>query len=421
MKNVFTTKRNNQFLTLCFLLFVSCAEQRREGINVLDQCNVVASCHLLGNDTLIECDLRKVEQDIILPLSLLTDTFELVKLDNTSQNAFVSMYRNLTVSDNYLAFSKDLEVCKLFTRQGKYLMDIGKIGSGPSEYDGGARYVQIDEINQLVYVVGVECNSILAYSLVNGAFVSSIPLAYKRIMNPSYVVNWIDRTVWVVNVPINRVNSIVWLQDFEGNIIQEIPAIHYQRPPYLPVGKERWSAGNDMVRVLTNTSHIAVDLFQSEFGRIVKDSVWRYDQSKNKLIPCFTINFENNDNIPHNWVDEWENYYLITLLEEPTPISGGYSVAPSRRFLVDKKSLRGASVHVVLDALGNFPIDQERIKFDNGYFWYNIEPWALREKLQAILTHPENLSAEKKIYLKTLFDSISEDDNNYIFLGRLKK
>ena len=48
----------------------------------------------------------------------------------------------------------------------------------------------------------------------------------------------------------------------------------------------------------------------------------------------------------------------------------------------------------------------------------NIEPSALMEKLEKGL---QTLDADKRKKMEALLASIDEDDNNYIFIGKLKK
>ena len=56
----------------------------------------------------------------------------------------------------------------------------------------------------------------------------------------------------------------------------------------------------------------------------------------------------------------------------------------------------------------------------NGYYTLNIEPVVLIERLEKGLAN-DAMDVKKRKQMETLLASIDEDDNNYIFIGKLKK
>ena len=56
----------------------------------------------------------------------------------------------------------------------------------------------------------------------------------------------------------------------------------------------------------------------------------------------------------------------------------------------------------------------------NGYYTQNIEPTVLIERIEKALANT-TIDADKRKKLEDLLASIDEDDNNYIFIGKLKK
>ena len=56
----------------------------------------------------------------------------------------------------------------------------------------------------------------------------------------------------------------------------------------------------------------------------------------------------------------------------------------------------------------------------NGYYTLNIEPAVLMERLEKGLAN-DAMDVKKRKQMETLLASIDEDDNNYIFIGKLKK
>ena len=56
----------------------------------------------------------------------------------------------------------------------------------------------------------------------------------------------------------------------------------------------------------------------------------------------------------------------------------------------------------------------------NGYYTLNIEPAVLMERLEKGLAN-DAMDVKKRKQMETLLAIIDEGDNNYIFIGKLKK
>ena len=112
----------SMFACMCI---VACTTVK-EG-NSLDQCNVVASRVVTDGDTLVVCDVSKIEQQIKLPLSTLVKDWKLLKLENSSKEVMVQPVY-IHPSENYILIHplEDNRGTMLFDKTGKYLFDIGK-------------------------------------------------------------------------------------------------------------------------------------------------------------------------------------------------------------------------------------------------------------------------------------------------------
>ena len=88
---------------LSLLLIVICwyACSSTEEQSTLEQCNVIASKVITGEDTLIVCDVNKIEQHIKLPLSTLVEDWKLLKLENSSKEVMVRP-SSIYPSKNYI-------------------------------------------------------------------------------------------------------------------------------------------------------------------------------------------------------------------------------------------------------------------------------------------------------------------------------
>ena len=74
----------------------------------------------------------------------------------------------------------------------------------------------------------------------------------------------------------------------------------------------------------------------------------------------------------------------------------------------------------VNDKVGNLPIDNAAFLFNNGYFMQSIEPGELALRIDEALSSPGGLTLKQQDELKSLRASINEDDNTYLFVGKLK-
>ena len=89
-----------------------------------------------------------------------------------------------------------------------------------------------------------------------------------------------------------------------------------------------------------------------------------------------------------------------------------------KRIIVDKETLKGCEISLLLDELGNIPIDFIPT-FQNGFFYYNISPEELEEKIRVAL-QSSDVTKKNKEKLTRVLDEIEPDDNNYIMIGVLK-
>ena len=86
--------------------------------------------------------------------------------------------------------------------------------------------------------------------------------------------------------------------------------------------------------------------------------------------------------------------------------------------MVEKATGKGTFFRIGNDFLDNAPITYMPWHCNNGYYTLNIEPSALMEKLEKGLKNNPDESRRKEI--EAFMKTIDEDDNNYIFIGKLK-
>lgn len=89
------------------------------------------------------------------------------------------------------------------------------------------------------------------------------------------------------------------------------------------------------------------------------------------------------------------------------------------KYIVDKRTLKGGFYRLYNDFLGGIPM--EWASFYNGYYFWNVDPGELKELLTQHLEHRKDLSNSEHKKLIDLRDSIDENDNNYLFYGKLRQ
>ena len=388
----------NLVAMLCLSLY-SCTPIQ-EG-STLDQCNVIASKVVTEGDTLVVCDVSKIEQQIKLPLSTLVKDWKLLKLENTSKEALV-LPAYIYPSENYILIhpGEFNRGAMLFDKTGKYLFDIGKKGDGPGEIIANMSYIVMDEDNDCVYIRDHKPSRILKYRLSTGEYLADIPLGYPKAFD--FILNPENESLIVTNPPNHKIEEgipWVWEQDFQGNILQELPHKIYNRN--LEYRFRIWSRNNKVVFFDYNLP-----------GR--KDTLCHYDIPTNRLKPHFTVDFGSE--APNHQYEDTSDFYLVTLINE---VGIGKPFIPTKRILIDKKTLKGAYVDIVLDGYGDFSITQHWTYLKNDYFTLGLEPHQIAETCEKLLAHPENLTQEEKQNLQELLDGITEDDNAFILYGKL--
>ena len=86
--------------------------------------------------------------------------------------------------------------------------------------------------------------------------------------------------------------------------------------------------------------------------------------------------------------------------------------------MVDKKTLKGSAIHLCLDKFGMIDITAEYAQTFSGDFALNLSPDRLQQLIEECL-NKGGLDSDEWLKLRTLYDSIDDDDNNYVIVGKL--
>ena len=399
--------RNLKFFILLLapiLLLIACKGEQSDGnANLIDRCSVIATREVIETgDTIAVCDLSTVKERVILPLSQLVDSLEFIRLESID-TAMVGGENilNISISNNYIGINATNSY-KLFSRAGKYIANIGRQGQGPGEFVN-VYASQIDEANNRVYLLPWSAVGILEYDL-QGNFIRKIPLPYmvpKGAMN----INADAGQITVAKLPWGEDDSpTVWIQNFDGKVLQGNRAKHLDVWP---------DYGNDLLNRGFDIGKGNLDFYLfSYLPRI--DSLYHYNIVDNRCIPVFTIKFRS-DNLPRRLYYEFSSHYLVKILtDEFYPDNLDYCL------WIDKSTLKGGRCELSAEIWGGILLPMNYAELSTyDYFVYCMEPGLLWSLLEEKLKR-SNASKEEAAKIKQLLESISENDNNYLLLGRWK-
>jgi len=388
---------------LLFLFVCSCTKNRNRTME-LDEFPVIATKSIVNGSPVITCDFNLIGNDTIdFPVGALIDSLEIVFLENRDE-AIVSRYHTF-MSDNYIGVYTMEKEYKLFDKKGRFLNTIGRKGQGPGEYTF-LYDSNIDEENNRIYLMPWNQKKIFIYDL-KGNFLGDIPLP-EFVPKARFKVDTENEVITVLILPFKGQNKhSVLHMDFEGNMISSLDSSPFALEP---------DFGNEVLSY-RNSENIDYYIMGWPYKQ---DTLFYYLPGENRLQPVFTLKFGNVDPFSHYYMD-LPGYVLTIRAEQERPDVNGVFYAPApKMFIVEKESLRGGWVNIVIDELGGIPIPS-RTYFQDGYFIMNMYPHELKENLASVLTGTGNQLPEDKIdKIRNLYNQIDEDGNNIIISGRLK-
>jgi len=342
---------------------------------------------------LITCDFDKVKEEIItIPLSEWVDEFQIVRFED-KDTALFKMWWPL-ITDNYIGIRQRSRLpFKLFDRQGRFLCDVGNVGGGPGEYN--SLYSEaIDEKNGWVYLAPfANSDHLLKYDL-QGEYIGEVELGER--LNKPKLQMLPDGSLSLVHLYFhdNKSTMMAATVSPEGKVTRcpDVPK-HLQvafRDKQLPgFNHEIWHYGNTD---------------EMKFAYTFSDTLYTYDHKTNRLRADFVMkNYRKSD----------DTYCIHFPMRDRyiTWVKGKGSI------VTDMKTRQSHFFELKNDFMGGLPINNQS---SNGYLWAMYEPMQLMEIIEERLEQSDCTEADKRV-LKELYNSLDEDDNNIMFIGRLKR
>ena len=389
---------------VCCSIWIGCNDVSTKTLN---ECPVVIQTETLAGHPLTVCDQKQLNDTLQIPLSLLAENLEIIRFDNRDEALMGEQM--VIVSDNYLLVWNQEHPVRLFDRKGNFLANIGANGQGPDEYQ--ALYdAQIDEANNRIYMLPWTVGQLLVYDL-QGNVLPSIPLC----LNIPKGKLWINAKA-VFALPFPNIPAVAWTQDFKG-----------ERKDYIEAGSLTAYDYNAEVYAGYNIDNVFDCLLICHLPPR-KDTLYHYDYLHNRLIPHFTMTFTSNDPIPNHAFFELPHHFLGTTAESIQLSATMFGTTNTKQFIIDKATGKGAYMHLVNDFLGNEELPLSSFdgnfppypNFRNGYYILNQDPGNLRDRLEKSMA-TGSLLPEQKEKATRLLNSIGENDNNILFLAKLKQ
>lgn len=371
----------------------------------LSDCPIVATQETIGDDIVTTLHPDRIKDTLDLPLSQLLENLRIVPLDNREEA--LTKGELVSVFEQHILIGGSIkEACKLFDHEGHYLCQIGANGQGPGEY--WAVYdKQVDAANDRIYLLPWNAKSILVYDL-KGNYLSSIPLP-TLVPKGVFTADTQNRKVTIGMLPFDQIEgaSVVWQQDFEGNVLHRVDAKPYAITPDYSNEVEQ---GHNLP---DGTFDFSIFLWTA-----TRDTLYHFLPEANRLAPVFTLR-QPSEPLQHGY-KELPNYFLTDITTATEQVAFGSQVSDRVCALVDKQTLKGAYVRFLNDLIGNIPVKSAFFYFQKGYFAYTMEPGDLLDYLDAALSHPDRFSTEERTRLENLRDEIDPNANNYLFVGKIK-
>lgn len=295
----------------------------------------------------------------------------------------------MCITDHYIGIRQSNNLpFLLFTHDGKLKCQVGAIGNGPEEYNQSIYDEVINEKTKEIYLASFAfLPKILVYNT-DGKFVRKI-VTKEKLSKPKIEVDD-DGDITIIHMPFenNKEKFLAAVYDKDGSFKQELkPTPNFLQKDF-----------NQDIFAYHNVPGFSFWLSSC-------DTLFHYDKNANKIHPKFKMDFGGVSEIPLHIYNELPGYYLTAML-------GGKGV-----IAVNKEKQTSNYAKLINDFSGH--MEAPIFNFSNGWFYQMNEPGWLITQIEKRLAE-SSCSDEDRKQLKELLDTIDTEDNNILFMGKLK-
>ncbi len=343
-----------------------------------------------------------------LRLSDFIEDLQVVHFDSNNPEALLGTYVAPTLSENYIGIktSEPNLPFRLFDRKsGKFIRKIGSVGRGPGEYTGLYDWM-IDEANDRVYLVPFADSRILEYTL-SGKYIGEIAAVAG---GKKTKIEVRDTILTAFTLPFPEDSMSVYTYTRSGRLLSTAPN---------PFGGAR-SFDNELY---VNKTGSATTGYQVSNVPIY----YRYDHAASIMEAVFGIDKVNDKERWMGEVHESPLRYLIKIFHFAS--ENGENRPKDYWLSIDKQTDERSAGFLVNDFLGSIETtnstwpdkyyNDHSFAFENGWYMETISAIALKRLLKDVLAENE-MSQEVRTRVEALYSSFEEDDNHFLFYGKLK-
>ena len=385
----------------------SCGSANEQAIE--DTWTPIAHWEVIKGDSVIVCDIDKVEPTTTIPLEAIAEDFQIVKLDKEAEE--YSVLSDAHITENYIGLSNYSDApFKLFRKDGTFLTEVGTFIKDGVE--GQERYkcvseAQIDEANNRIYILpeNLGGSSVLQVYDLKGTFLKEIPLAYRAGFGCKFKVDTQKGEIYIIGreVKSETKDCRVWVQDMDGNLIYGIKDEDKRNDEYLG------SLGNSHFHTEAIETYVNVSIF----GKKKKEFQYHWDLEERRLIPKLQTRTEELGlmiyELPSHYITEITGHALEA--DASTP-----------KVILDKKTLKGSRFDGFVTPDGLLLNHYDLLyKTRNGYFSLIEKESRILERIQK--TDKTKLTKEQRKKLEQLYQQLNSDkkDDTILFMAKFKK
>lgn len=396
----------------------SCGSAGEQAIE--DTWTPIAHWEVIKGDSVMVAEVDKAEVETTLPLDLIAEDYQIVKLDKEAED--YSVLSNALITENYIGlFCYGYAPFRLFKRDGTFLTQIGSLGE---EENGKYRTVsnaQIDEANNRIYIlpeniketptsirkISIKDPVLLVYDL-EGNFLQEIPLACWIGHGGCFKVDAEKGKIIVIGNEVSPEGESyrVWLQDMKGNLIYGIHDEDKKNDDcfgYATVSLNHTDAIETFAEVAS----------ESPINRKKTEYLYHLNLEEHRLVPKFQAITKEIRNL----VYELPSYYIVESI-----VHAGKADVKTPRSIVDKKTLKGARFNGFVTPDGLLLNHYILLsKTHNGYFSLVEKESRILERIQK--TDKSKLTKEQRKKLEQLYQQLNSDknDDTILFIAKFKK
>lgn len=335
------------------------------------------------------CHFNQVTDTVEMNLSDLVEEFRIVRFENTD-SAFFKCSMIPAVTDKYIGIRQPSGYpFLLFDNDGKLKCKVGNVGNGPGEYNQSIYDEVIDERTGKIYLSFFAfLPKILVYNA-DGKFVREV-VVKENLSKPKIEVDN-NGDITIIHMPFenNKEKFLSVVYNKDGIFKQELkPSPNFLQKNF-----------NQEIFAYHNVAEFS-------FWMTSCDTLFHYNKESNRIYPKFKMDFGNVSKVPLHIYSELPGYYLTEILWGKGTI------------FVDKRAHTSRYVKLVNDFVGH--MQAATFSFNKGWYCQMFEPGQLMDWIERRLAESD-CSEEDCKQLEELLNSIHENDNNILFVGKLKE